>query len=40
MLDELDIIEQFVQPGKNPLIGEVSKKQRMIYEALEVEVPA
>ena len=40
MLDELDIIEQFVQPGKSPQVGELTKKQKMIYEALEVEVVA
>jgi transposase len=37
-LDELDIIEQFAQPGRSPATGEVTKKQRMLYEALGVEV--
>jgi transposase len=38
LLDEIDIIECFTQPGKTTHVGEVTKKQREIYEALGVEV--
>jgi len=38
LLDEIDIIECFTQPGKTTQVGEVTKKQREIYEALGVEV--
>ena len=31
LLDELDIIECFKQPGKAPYIGEILTKQRDIY---------
>ncbi len=37
ILDELDIIEQFTQPGKIPTVGEVTKKQTRLYEALGVK---
>lgn len=37
VLDELDIIEQFTQPGKISMVGEVTKKQIELYEALGVE---
>ncbi|PHS37062.1 MAG: transposase [Sulfurovum sp.] len=38
VLDEIDIIECFTQPGKATQVGEVTKKQKEIYEALGVEV--
>jgi transposase len=38
LLDEIDIIECFTQPGKATQVGEVTKKQREIYAALGVEV--
>lgn len=38
LLDEVDIIECFTQPGKATQVGEVTKKQKEIYEALGVEV--
>jgi len=31
LLDELDIIECFISPGKDPFIGEVLQKQQQIY---------
>jgi hypothetical protein len=40
MLDELDIIECFEEPGKRLRIGEMTKKQIGLYQKLEVAVPA
>ena len=37
LLDELDIIECFTQPGKQPVVGEVTHKQRELFKAMEVE---
>ena len=31
LLDELDVIECFMEPGKAPIQGEVLKKQEQIY---------
>lgn len=39
LLDELDVIERFEQPGKKPHIGEVTKKQANIYEAFGIAPP-
>lgn len=39
LLDELDVIECFKQPGKDPYIGEILTKQRDIYSAMDVQVP-
>jgi len=36
LLDELDVIECFKEPGKSTVIGEVLKKQEDIYKALGV----
>ncbi|MBR3562144.1 MAG: transposase, partial [Oscillospiraceae bacterium] len=36
LLDELDVIECFMEPGKAPLQGEVLKKQEQIYRDMEV----
>lgn len=38
LLDEIDIIECYTQPRKATQVGEVTKKQKEIYEALGVEV--
>lgn len=35
-LDELDIIESFIQPGKKRLLGEVTRKQQELFEAMDV----
>jgi len=40
LLDELDIIELFEQPGKRCRIGEITKKQQTLFECLDVEIPA
>ncbi|MEA3433542.1 MAG: IS1634 family transposase [Campylobacterota bacterium] len=37
VLDELDIIERFTQPGKVSMVGEVTKKQMELYRVLGVE---
>ncbi|MCX6053613.1 MAG: transposase, partial [Chloroflexi bacterium] len=39
LLDELDMIERFEQPGKKERIGEVTKKQQELYESLGVDAP-
>ena len=31
LLDELDVIECFTEPGKTPIVGEILKKQQQIY---------
>lgn len=40
LLDELDVIECFQEPGKDPFVGELLNKQRQIYLDMEVEPPA
>ncbi|MDW7683411.1 MAG: transposase, partial [Bacillota bacterium] len=40
LLDELDIIERFEQPGKQSHLGEMTKKQLELYRLLGVEPPA
>jgi exonuclease V gamma subunit len=39
LLDELDVIERFEQPGRKHRIGEMTKKQMSLYEYLGVAVP-
>lgn len=39
LLDELDIIELFKQPGKKSRVGEITKKQQALFKCLGVEVP-
>ncbi len=36
LLDELDVIECFTEPGKSPIQGEMLKKQEQIYRDLDV----
>ena len=36
LLDELDVIECFTEPGKSPIQGEVLKKQEQLYRDLGV----
>ncbi len=36
LLDELDVIECFMEPGEAPIQGEVLMKQEQIYQDLEV----
>ena len=40
LLDELDIIERFEQPGRKHHVGEVTKRQLGLYKCFGVEVPA
>ena len=40
VMDNLDIIERFEQPGKRHRIGEITKKQLHLYKCLGVEPPA
>ncbi len=40
LLDDLDIIELYHQPGKNSHLSEITKKQRGLFEAMEIDVPA
>ncbi len=40
LLDELDVIECFEHPGHRLHCGEMTKKQKSLYSALGVEVPA
>jgi len=40
LLDQLDVIELFEQPGSRPRIGEVTQKQKDLYKLLGVEAPA
>lgn len=40
LLDDLDVIERFEQPGRKPHIGEMTKKQSEIYKLLGVEAPS
>ncbi len=37
LLDELDVIERFTQPGKASVVGEVTKKQQELYVLLGVD---
>ncbi|MCO7127871.1 hypothetical protein NIE88_19175 [Sporolactobacillus shoreicorticis] len=40
LLDELDVGEQYKQPGGHKHIGELTKRQMSLYQALGVEPPA
>ncbi len=37
LLNELDIIECFTQPGKKPVVGEVTRKQQELFAMMDVE---
>ena len=40
LLDELDVIEFFEQPGHTARIGEITQKQKNLYSAFGVAVPS
>ena len=40
LLDELDVIERFEQPGHKPRVGEITQKQAHLYTCLGVDIPA
>jgi transposase len=39
LLDEFDIIECFEYPGRDPRMGEVTKRQMTLYEAMDIASP-
>jgi hypothetical protein len=39
LLDEVDMIECFTEPGKSLFVGEVLQKQRQIYKDMDVLAP-
>ncbi len=39
LLDELDVIEYYQQPGKEYHLSEITAKQRKIYELMNIDVP-
>ena len=39
LLDKIDIIEYFEYPDIKPRVGEILEKQKVIYEAMEFDVP-
>ena len=39
LLDELDVIEYYQQPGRAHHLSEITEKQRKLYEQLGVECP-
>jgi len=39
LLDELDVIESFEQPGHKPRIGEITQKQAQLYAFLGIQCP-
>jgi len=40
LLDTLDIIERYEEPGSKPRIGEITKKQQALYAKLGVQAPS
>ena len=40
LLDELDTIEYYQQPGKTRHLSEIADKQRKLYELMDVPVPS
>ncbi len=39
LLDELDVIEYYQQPGKVHHLSEITEKQRKLYELMDVHAP-
>jgi hypothetical protein len=39
MLDEVDLLECFTEPGKSFTVGEVLQKQRQIFKHMDVLAP-
>ncbi|MCD6239206.1 MAG: hypothetical protein J7K51_07810 [Thermotogae bacterium] len=39
LLDELDIIEFYQQPGNRGYVDEITGKQKALYDAMEIQVP-
>ncbi|MFA7058061.1 MAG: hypothetical protein WC155_10995, partial [Candidatus Cloacimonadales bacterium] len=40
LLDELDVIEVFEAPGQKKIVGEITEKQKAIYQKLGIEPPS
>jgi len=40
LLGELDAIERFESPGKESILGEMTSKQKNLYDALGVKLPS
>jgi transposase len=40
LFDELDVIEKYQQPGRSAYYGEITEKQRKLYDALGFDAPA
>ncbi|MPN46862.1 hypothetical protein SDC9_194461 [bioreactor metagenome] len=40
LLDELDIIEWYQQPGKVHHLGEMTEKQKALYQYMGVDIPS
>jgi len=40
LLDQFDVIECFVRPGRNMHMGEITKKQQELYEVLGIVPPS
>ena len=40
LLDELDVIEKFTAPHSSAVLGEMTKKQKMLFGKLGVETPS
>lgn len=39
LLDDLDIIELYQQPGRTHHLSEITKKQIALYDAMDVQAP-
>lgn len=39
LLDELDVIERFQRPGQRPHVGEITSKQKELYEFMHAAIP-
>jgi len=39
LLDQIDVIECFGRPGKDMRVGEITKKQKDLYEIFKVDPP-
>ena len=39
LLDEVDMIECYTEPGKSLFVGEILQKQRQIYKDMDVLAP-
>ena len=40
LLDDLDVIECFEQPGRKLRVGEITKRQIELFEALDISPPS